>query len=121
MKKLLIAFALMSLSSQLLAQGGIYDGIWQGSNGDFATVRQNGDSLVVILLDSSLLQWDAYQGILTGTRSVVSTVASFGIATLQLDFTSTETAVVTIVSCTPTELATCLFPNGTQFNAVRIF
>ncbi len=122
MKKFaLITFLLLPLHVQ--AQGGVYDGIWQASNGDFATVTQNGTFIVVVILDSTFLQWDAYQGVinLAGDEVVVNTVASLGNASLRITFTSPRTADVTLLSCLPTQFTICEFPNGTQFTAQKVF
>lgn len=120
MKKLFLVLTFLLLSYQAQAAG-IYDGIWEATSGDYATVTQNGNSIVVIVLAANLLQWDAYQGVLIGSASTVSTVASYGISTLRFIFTSATTADVTLVSCTPTALTVCRFPNGTQFTATKIF
>ncbi len=102
---------------------GLYDGIWKLTDFLFASIHQNGDSIVaieLILLDSAF--WGGSQGTLVGNEAVLTTVVSAGAKlSYRVTFTSSTTANVTILSCVPDPGSGCLSPAGTTLVATRIF
>jgi len=121
MKKVISLAALLTLSLVNYSSfaDGEFDGIWETSVGEYASIIQNGDSLVAIRLVPSNLEWEAFQGDLVNNSATLTTVVSEVTASLRLDFDSPTTGSVTVLTCVP--LNQCEFPPGAQFTAVKIF
>lgn len=98
---------------------GDFDGIWETSAFEFASITQNGDSMVAVRLVPNNLEWEAFQGDLVGNTATLTTVVSEVTATIRFEFSSTTSGVVTVISCAP--LNECEYLPGTQFTAVKIF
>ncbi len=115
MKKLLCIALLLAIPISANAAG-VYDGIWLDSNSSYATVTQNDNEVVVVVLGRTFLFWEAYLGNLEGNSVVVTKVVGPGTAELEIEFVDENSALVTVVSCSP-----CVYPVGTLFTATKVF
>lgn len=119
MKKILIAAAIFFTSISTSANAsGVYDGAWALPAGIFATINQNGSSIVMVVLLAD--GWQAELGTLVGNQATVTTIAGSVNLSTTVVFTSTTTAQITINSCAPIA-ASCLFQAGTVLSAEKIF
>lgn len=113
---LLLVLPFISISS---FAAGDYDGIWETSVGGYASITQNGNSVVAVSLEPLNLEWEAFQGDLVNNSVTMLTVVGVTTASIRLDFTSTSSMQITVISCAP--VSECDFSPGTQFTAVKIF
>ncbi len=103
---LLLIFSSLVFSSPILAEGQ-YDGIWNIENLGYASIHQNGEQLIFILLDSEAdeedgdYEWEAYLGGLNGNKTTQTTLISGVLAEIELTFESTDTVKGELKSCTP--------------------
>ncbi len=128
MRKILTTAALF-LCSSLATAAGQYDGIWAldvPANTDYFSIHQQSNVMIVANLDDSLNGggWDAYRGVIndnTVTADLLVSTESGGKISIQIVFSSTNKATLTMVSCTPDPGTLCPWPVGTQFSMIRIF
>ncbi|PCH60731.1 MAG: hypothetical protein COC19_05555 [SAR86 cluster bacterium] len=100
MKKL-ISILLLSIVSSLSFAAGDYDGIWQAENTSvFATIHQNEDSLVFVILGAD--EWSALQGTLQGSQASLSKVTGSGNSiglSVELQFESATKLTLKVLTC----------------------
>ena len=119
MKKLLwILWVLISPAALGQSQ---YDGVWQLSDSQFATVNHNGNTMLVVGLATGDLTFAAYQGELVGNFVTLQSIAANGSITLNVTFTSDNQANVVFTSCVPNPGFICIFPLGVTIIATKIF
>lgn len=123
MKKAVL-FALTTLTILAINQAnaaGLYDGIWQVSESGFATLNQNGNSVIITELDLDEGDFSVTSGTLINNEAVFSTIYGNVSATYRIVFNSLTTATLTVLSCIPDPTSICNFSAGTSILLTKVF
>ncbi|HAJ77094.1 MAG TPA: hypothetical protein DCM64_11655 [Gammaproteobacteria bacterium] len=120
MKKILLVLALIVLPLQTQAAGP-YDGIWQITETDYATVNQNGSTIIVVGLDLENRQFDVSTGTLDGNQLILNSVIDDGNISSRVIFLSGTSATLTFLSCIPNPGFLCDAPIGTPISVTKVF
>lgn len=122
----LLTFSLLFFCHTAFSAG-VYDGIWSIDKLGYASIHQNGERLILILLDSEVdddgdYEWEAYWGDLVENKSIQITLISGVLAEIELIFETETKLKAELKSCVP-QTGDCddEFPVGATFTGDRIW
>ncbi|MBQ13110.1 MAG: hypothetical protein QGG67_21000 [Gammaproteobacteria bacterium] len=128
--RILIAVLLLTFCIPAFAAGpndGVY-GMTAGNlspvESGFASIHQNGDVVVFIVLNLESdgdSDWDAAQGLRTGDSAELLFLIDDGGVTVTLQFNDNLNATITITGCAASPIAPCDPVVGTVFDLAKVF
>lgn len=121
----LVLVGLLSASCGAFAQGE-YDGVWAIQYGGdvpaYASLHSQGSEILVAVLDTRELDWEALTGTCNGNVCSFESYISGVYGTYEAWFSSPTTGTFTQRSCTPVvDNFTCMFPDNVPIDIVKVW